>query len=149
MRNPFMFRTQLMNIYIYIYIFSLRYKNKLSIGFIYKYVHLYSTVFMSALKMFRTFYVSDFGISDKGYSTCTNTYKMYFQHTHMFRKINWHPQEVFINESKVLPASKYKTGGSSPISDLDILSTYSSLIHTPWEWQLFCRNICRVWKYIL
>jgi hypothetical protein len=54
------------------YRFYVGYRNKLSVEFIYKYVHLYSIVFMSARKIFGFWRFSDFEISDKGYSTCTN-----------------------------------------------------------------------------
>jgi hypothetical protein len=70
MRNPFMFHIQVM----YIYRFYLRHKNKMSIAFnynlklsvkfIYKYLHLYSIVFMSARKKFRILEVFEFQVRD-------------------------------------------------------------------------------------
>jgi hypothetical protein len=69
MRNPFMLHIQLM-----ICTFYLGYKNKQSPAFIYKYLHLYSIVFIIVrcrrAKSFGFCSFSDFGISDKGYSTC-------------------------------------------------------------------------------
>jgi hypothetical protein len=32
---------------------------------------------------------------------------------------------------------------------LDTSNTWSTLINTPWRWQLICRNIRGSWKYIL
>jgi hypothetical protein len=64
---------------LWIYRFYLGYKNKLSIEFIYKYLRLYSTVFMSARKIFGFRRFSDFGIYDKGYSTNTKSTIFTFQ----------------------------------------------------------------------
>jgi hypothetical protein len=67
---------------LWMYRFYLGYKNKLciefnynlkqSIEFIYKDLHLYSIMFMSARKGFGFWRSSDFGFSCKRYSICTS-----------------------------------------------------------------------------
>jgi hypothetical protein len=61
---------------LWIYRFCLGYRNKLGIVFNHKYLHLYS---MSARKHFRFWRFSDFGISDKGYSTCISNSRSVFK----------------------------------------------------------------------
>jgi hypothetical protein len=58
MRNPFVFH--IITAYGYKYGLYSGYKNKPNIGFIYKYLHLYSSVFMSAHKKFRILEVFGF-----------------------------------------------------------------------------------------
>jgi hypothetical protein len=67
MRNPFMFHICYS---LCIYRFYLVCKNKLCIEIIYKHLDLHTSVFMSARKSLGFWRFSDFGISDKEYSTC-------------------------------------------------------------------------------